>query len=223
MDDCLLHPFTYSKDAITHKEFAHDSSFLATAGADFTVSVYKYNFISEKNKEKNIATELYTFLGRYRSHYKEIVGLMFGLHPGTTQIRLVSLGKDRLLCEYDLEKSNYDELIIKEKNRIEQYSVPLAMVWHPPINRESFILTVNDQWKFKQYNSITKMCRKTLLGPTFGSHIKKMMLIPSEESLTENRYMAYITQDKLGLQKFPLTGNPFDSVAFFAHPDGVSK
>ncbi len=117
LDDCLLHPFTYSKEAITHIEFAHDSSFMATAEADFTVSVYKYNFMSglrdEKNGQEKIATELYTFLGRYRSHYKEIVSLMFGLHPGTTQIRLLSLGKDRLLCEYDLEKSNYDELIIK--------------------------------------------------------------------------------------------------------------
>lgn len=48
-----------------------------------------------------------------------------------------------------------------------------------------------------------------------------MLLIPSEGSLTENRYMAYITEDKLGLQKFPLTGNPFDSIALFSHPDGV--
>ena len=49
----------------------------------------------------------------------------------------------------------------------------------------------------------------------------RMLLIPSEGSLTENRYMAYITEDKLGLQKFPLTGNPFDSIALFSHPDGV--
>jgi hypothetical protein len=33
--------------------------------------------------------------------------------------------------------------------------------------------------------------------------------------------MAYITTDKIGLQRFPLTGNPFDSIALFAHPDGV--
>jgi hypothetical protein len=82
-----------------------------------------------------------------------------------------------MLCqnkvEYDLEKSNYDELVIKDSMRIEQYGVPLAMMWHPPIDKESFILTVNDQWKYKMYNSITKMCRKTLLGPTFGSHLKK--------------------------------------------------
>jgi hypothetical protein len=46
-------------------------------------------------------------------------------------------------------------------------------------------------------------------------------MIPNDESITQNRYMAYITQDKLGLQKFPLTGNPYDSIALFAHPDGV--
>lgn len=70
---------------------------------------------------------------------------MFGINPDNRQTRLLSLGKDRVLVEYDLVKSNYDELIIKEINRIEQYGVPLAMVWHPPIYRESFILTINDQ------------------------------------------------------------------------------
>jgi hypothetical protein len=48
-----------------------------------------------------------------------------------------------------------------------------------------------------------------------------MAVLPSEGYVTENRYMAYITEDKLGLQKFPLTGNPFDSIAIYAHPDGV--
>ena len=143
------------------------------------------------------------------------MSLLFGVDQDTLATRLLSLGKDRVLVktrlvstrklahryspsktfkvEYDLENSHYDELIIKDKNRIEQYGVPMAMLWHPPIQRESFILTVNDQvnvppdrlllssfanrfaqqWKYKLYNSKTKMCRKTLLGPTFGSHLKK--------------------------------------------------
>ena len=48
-----------------------------------------------------------------------------------------------------------------------------------------------------------------------------MLLLPSEEQVHNTRYMAYITEDKLGIQKFPLSGNPFDSIAIFAHPDGV--
>jgi hypothetical protein len=59
------------------------------------LSIYKYNF-SDKNNEK-IATEMYTFLGRYRAHYKEIVDIIFGKYPDNDQIRLLSLGKDRVL------------------------------------------------------------------------------------------------------------------------------
>lgn len=51
--------------------------------------------MSEKGDE-NIATEIFTFLGRYRSHYREIVGLMFGVSDDN-QIRLLSLAKDRVL------------------------------------------------------------------------------------------------------------------------------
>lgn len=46
-----------------------------------------------------------------------------------------------------------------------------------------------------------------------------MILMPTGG--VKNRYMAYINENKLGLQKFPLTGNPFDSISIYAHPDGV--
>jgi hypothetical protein len=67
--------------------------------------------MSEKNTEK-IATELYTFLGRYRSHYKEIVSLMFGLNPDNYQIRLLSLGKDRVLVNFYLIFSKNSLLLL---------------------------------------------------------------------------------------------------------------
>lgn len=47
--------------------------------------------------------------------------------------------------EYDLKKSNFDDLIIKSTSRIEQYGIPLVMVWHPEISKESFLMTFNDQ------------------------------------------------------------------------------
>ena len=63
-----------------------------------TVSIYKNNLNASGEK---IATELYTFLGRYRAHYKEIVDIMFGVHPDKKdQIRLISLGKDRLMVSF---------------------------------------------------------------------------------------------------------------------------
>ncbi len=57
---------------------------------------------------------------------------------------------------------------------------------------------------------------------SFFYSILRLVIIPTEDNPTEKRYSAYIINDKLGLQKLPLTGNPFDSVAILAHPSGVS-
>jgi len=47
--------------------------------------------------------------------------------------------------EYDLEVSKPDEIHLAGSTRIEQSAVPLSMAWYPPITKESFILTVNNQ------------------------------------------------------------------------------
>jgi hypothetical protein len=62
---------------------------------------------------------------------------------------------------------------------------------------------------------------KSILKAVKNINILRLAVLPTEGLITQNRYMAYITADKVGIQKFPLTGNPFDSIALFAHPDGV--
>ena len=47
--------------------------------------------------------------------------------------------------EYDLENSGKDDLRILSMDRIEQSAVPLCMDWYPPVTKESFIVTANDQ------------------------------------------------------------------------------
>lgn len=48
--------------------------------------------------------------------------------------------------EFDLERSSYDELVIKEKIRIEQYAIPLGILWYQPEDsKETFLLTANNQ------------------------------------------------------------------------------
>lgn len=50
-----------------------------------------------------------------------------------------------------------------------------------------------------------------------------MMVVPTDKDESRNRFLAYITDDKVGLHFLPATGNPHLAMALIAHPSGVSK
>ncbi|XP_059176207.1 cilia- and flagella-associated protein 251-like isoform X2 [Physella acuta] len=214
--DQLKEPFKYARDAITHIAFSHNSMFMATADAGFTITVYK--------RQRKEMRSPYIWHGRYRSHYKPIKDLLFEIHLDTNMPKLLSLGEDRMLIEYDLfHHGKTNKVVPCAFDRIEQAAIPQCMTKYPPITKEQFFLTANDQYKFKCYNSTTKMCRKVVLGPTYGSPIRKMMVVPTDKDETKNRFLAYITDDKIGLHFLPATGNPHLAMALIAHPSGVSN
>ncbi|MBN3304255.1 CF251 protein, partial [Amia calva] len=215
LDNECAEPFRYAREGITHIAFSRDSQYLATADAGFTVTVFK--LCSDSGKQ------VWKHLGRHRSHYQPIQDLMFGLHLDSGQPRLLSLGMDRVLVEYDLN-SKEDDLKLLSKDRIEQSAVPKCMAWYPPLTKENFILTVNDQYKMKLFNCTTKMCRKTLLGPTYGSPVEKVAVLSVSSARDPSAgYLAYITKDKVGLQILPVDGNPHRTSALICHPTGVSS
>ncbi|KAK9391741.1 WD repeat-containing protein 66 [Crotalus adamanteus] len=208
-------PFQFSKGPITIMSFSHNSEYLATADENLSLNLYKKIDVEEK--------KVWGRLAALHSHYKPIRTLLFGVHLDSSEPRLLSLGEDRLLVEYDLANSVKDELVVIRRDRIEQSAVPKYIAWYPPITTEYFFLTANNHYKMKLYNVTTKLCRKTALGPTYGSPLEKFAILPlNEDQDPQKRYLAYITKDKVGLQILPVDGNPHKSSAFICHPAGVA-
>uniref|UniRef100_A0A8C3Y3V1 Cilia- and flagella-associated protein 251 n=1 Tax=Catharus ustulatus TaxID=91951 RepID=A0A8C3Y3V1_CATUS len=201
--------FQFSQGPVTHISFSHDSKYLATADENYTVTVYKR--VLEKG------SRCWEHLAGLESHYKPIRSLLFGVHSDSPEPRLLSLGADRQLVEYDLKSSIKDHLVVTHRDRLEQDAVPLCLTWYPQLSAESFFITANNCYKMKLYNTTTKMCRKTLLGPTYGSPLEKIQILPRTSSADpQQHYLVYITKDKVKPQDVP--GTP----TFICHPDGAS-
>ncbi|CAF4452533.1 unnamed protein product, partial [Rotaria magnacalcarata] len=59
------------------------------------------------------------------------------------------------------------------------------------LTKESFLITINNEYKYKLYNSSTKMCRKTILGPTFGSPLRKIGILPKLDEDSNEEYIYF--------------------------------
>ncbi|XP_045700250.1 cilia- and flagella-associated protein 251 [Phyllostomus hastatus] len=208
-------PFKYSRTCVTHISFSHDSKYMATADTNFTVAIYM-------RKVKN-GHRVWEYLARLRSHRKSIRSLLFGVHLDSNEPRLLSLGRDLLLIEYNLVKSYRDHLEVLDIHKTDQENYPTCMIWYPPLTKERFLLICTSGYKVKLFNATTKMCRKTLLGPVFGSPMEQIQLIPVRRAIElQKRHLVFINRDKVGLQILPVDGNPHKTFAIVCHPSGVA-
>ncbi|XP_066466095.1 cilia- and flagella-associated protein 251 [Tiliqua scincoides] len=216
LEDECPEPFQDSRGAVIHMNFSHNSQYFATADENMSVNLYAKMIVNKESTWHRLAA--------LRSHYKPICTLLFGVHLDSDEPRLLSLGEDRFLVEYDLKKSGRGKLAILRRERIEQNAVPMCITWYPPLTTEYFFLTANSHYKMKLYNVTTWLCRKTVLGPTYGSPLQKILILPTaEDNDPQKQHLAYITKDKVGLQILPVDGNPHKSSTFICHPAGISN
>ncbi|XP_075969110.1 cilia- and flagella-associated protein 251-like [Anticarsia gemmatalis] len=216
----LLTPkaFFDTSHCIRQISYSVDSLTLAMADTGKTVCVYKYNCNTFK----------WVFIGKHRAHYKDITSLIFLPEKNPSgDYKLVSLGKDRIMVEYDIGASTDEYLEILSLDRMEQSAIPLAgIVWPSPkdLDPEQYrtnlpmILVANDEHKYKIVNYGTTMTLSTVLGPRYDTPVCKIRLVNRVEEGEERQYLLFATRDVIGLQKLPLDGNPWKHVGMLGHP-----
>lgn len=224
-------------DCITQIAFSHDSQFFATADAEGCVGLYRYTHRAQ-DPRKPIE---WVYVGRHRSHRAAITGLQFGIVPYGDAPRLVSLGEDKRLVEYNLIDSDIESgLRVRCAHKVTQGAVPTGLLWTPEQLVEDAamprpttgrggtvmdcLLISTNEYKLKVHSTdMERQCIKTVLGPTFGGPINNILAVPAQAG-AQNRCLVYSTRERVvGLIKLPLDGDPRGAMGLLAHPLEISS
>jgi len=184
------------------------------------VCLYRY---AHRHNDKNAPKEWVSY-GKHRSHWRPIVGLCFS-GPECEKLRLFSVGEDRRLVEYSVKSSEFGGFqIASPETVVEQEAHPTGCIWYPFGGKgdNQKVLTMNDEYKFKIWNTVNRSCHKTALAPTYGDPITKMTPVYKNAD-GEDQYVLYATHEKvLGLVQLPLDGNPNKCMGLIAHPGQIA-
>ncbi|XP_055351133.1 cilia- and flagella-associated protein 251-like [Paramacrobiotus metropolitanus] len=193
--------------------FSYDGLFLATGDDTGVVCLYRNN--------TGEWSPAWRYSGCQRAHIGAVLALSFVREHGCDKERLFSLGVDSCLVEYDLDASHGVDLLILYREHTDPEAETFAFSYYPPAPNESFLVTSNNKYKLKLWNIATKMCRKTVNGPLFGSPIMGMTVLPARSD-DQPPYVLWRNADSLGLMALPLDGNPYRYCSRRVHPLGVT-
>lgn len=227
-------------DCVTTIAFSHDSQFFATADAEGCVGLYRYTHRAQ-DPRKPIE---WVYVGRHRAHREAISSLQFGIVPYGDAPRLISIGEDKRLVEYNLVDSEIESgLLVRCAHRITQGAIPTGGLWTSeqlvedaalPRSKDASgasaapildtICIATNEYKLKVHASdMTRQTIKTVLGPTFGGPLNRILVVPSQPG-SRKRCLAYSTHEKVvGIVGLPLDGNPRSSMGLLAHPLEISS
>ncbi|BHF60831.1 Cilia- and flagella-associated protein 251 [Sparganum proliferum] len=224
LNDTMRRPIDFAKGIVTQLAFSHDSEYFAYVDSEMSTTLLK-----RVSPEQG---DLWQYVGRYRAHSRPIVDLMFHTSANYGYPRLLTLGEDRMIVEYDVPKSKDGNLELRTRTRVEQRAVPRCFASMGRYYKEDFICIANSESKLKLINVVTLMCRKTVLAPLQCPHYRRILALPEKE--TENtppssplrnclKYgnhhcLIFLTNERLGLVLLPLDGDPYKTVNVIAHP-----
>jgi WD40 repeat protein len=205
--------------------FSENSSDFAIMDDHSCVSLYKL--------EKEGSGEEWIFNGKSKSHFTEVNDICFGETLEGQEMKrhkLFSIGEDRFMFQYDVAQSRKNELAIDSITKIDHEGIPTACLWYP-VNylKEDVLMVAYSDYKIRLWNvkdKQKKFCKATLLGPTYGGPINKMIYLNIHNRAEEesSKYVAYSTKEKIvGIIKLPLDGNPNKTMGMIAHPNKISS
>ena len=89
--------------------------------------------------------------------------------------------------------------------------------------RAALLCALSSQVKLFATDS-NRQCIQTVLGPTYGGPLNKVLVITQLGPTGPQQYAIYTTHEKVvGLIKLPLDGNPRKAMGLLAHPMEISS
>lgn len=228
------------QDSVLKLCFSDDSRMLATGTQLGYVGLYEF---VHHNHDPSRPME-WEFVGHHKTHRAPICGLQFGHNTLGERIRLLSVGEDKRLIEYNLMESDVETgLQLRTAHKITQGPVPTGFLWtkEPLLDEESeprelgeggpsldeideldYLLMPTNEYKLGVYLSDQdRQCVKTVLAPTFGGPVTFMSVV-AEKKDHEQKCLVYGTKEKvIGLVQLPLRGDPCSSMGLLAHPGTI--
>jgi len=198
--------------------------------------------------------DTFEFVGSCLSHACDIVSIIFGANEISET--LISIGADSTIVDYDLSQTTVERGFFFRKPPAETGSTgknqtPWTMdvsltaacgLWYPANDVEDRFVISYENYKYKEYNSDSKIARKTLLAPTYGGCVRKMHPIirltdpnqpgagagagaaaAGDSDVIRSYFYAYSTNHRIiGIGNLPLSGNPTKQMGIVAHAGEVS-
>ncbi|KAH7436402.1 hypothetical protein KP509_05G018200 [Ceratopteris richardii] len=185
--------------------------YFAMISADGLLQVHDYNTRNvcsqrEFSKLKDHVDEKWEYVGKFRSHAREIAGLHFAKVNGNN--RLFSVGHDCMIVEYDLTESVKEKrLKLKGTWPVNSSGIPIALYSTTFFEQGELHLLISDSnFKIRIYDTKNFICHRTLLGPTFGTPVDSTFRLSLEHCTQE--ILAFGTKDQiLGIMILPLRNN----------------
>lgn len=167
------------------------------------------------------------YVGKAKAHHDKLVGLCFGETP-SGQTRLFSLGADARVVEYDIDGSKpITGLKIAAHHDFAPGQTPTALCFAPPLqyfkhhSEQTLLLMADDSYKLRLFDPDLQSCVATMLGPTFGSPLQRLLMFKSPAS--EGAFLAYSTEERVvGLVAWPCDGDPAQTLGVIAHPGPIT-